>query len=121
MLGGWADTTWDVGRAFGTIGGRRDDLTVEVTTYRADAYDPESRKPVVAFGDNLEDDLFIGCQRDDFCAEPLDDHIARLCRELGMPEETALNWRDLPEPHQPEDHDPPDEAATAAPALADTS
>ena len=39
VLGGWADTTWDVGRAFGTIGARRGDVTVEVTTYRADAYD----------------------------------------------------------------------------------
>ena len=31
--------------------------TVEVTSYRADAYDGQTRKPVVAFGDNLEDDL----------------------------------------------------------------
>nr|NLI48854.1 CCA tRNA nucleotidyltransferase [Propionibacterium sp.] len=55
-------TTWDVGRAFGTIGGRVDEedgrtWVVEITTYRADAYDPDSRKPVVAFGDALEDDL----------------------------------------------------------------
>ena len=57
VLAGWADTTWDVGRAFGTIGARRGDHQLEFTTYRADAYDPESRKPVVAFGDNLEDDL----------------------------------------------------------------
>jgi len=66
--------------------------------------------------DNLEDDLFIGCQRDDFCAEPLDDHIARLCRELGLSEDAALNWRDLPEPPQPDvtegdDEHPPDGAA----------
>lgn len=55
-------TTWDVGRAFGTIGGRVTeddgrDWVVEITTFRADAYDPESRKPVVAFGDALTDDL----------------------------------------------------------------
>ncbi|RIK10124.1 MAG: CCA tRNA nucleotidyltransferase [Acidobacteria bacterium] len=56
-LAGWADTTWDVGRAFGTIGARRGDATLEVTTYRADAYDEDSRKPVVAFGDTLEGDL----------------------------------------------------------------
>jgi len=48
--------------------------------------------------DDLEDDLFGGCQRDDFCAEPLDDHIARLCVEMGLSEDAALNWRDLPEP-----------------------
>ncbi len=57
VLAGWADTHWDVGRDFGTIGARRGDATLEVTTYRADAYDGETRKPVVAFGDDLEDDL----------------------------------------------------------------
>nr|WP_281497341.1 CCA tRNA nucleotidyltransferase [Ornithinimicrobium sp. F0845] len=57
VLAGWAEQTWDIGRAFGTIGARREGHTVEITTYRADAYDPDSRKPVVAFGDNLEDDL----------------------------------------------------------------
>ena len=54
--------TWDIGKAFGTIGGkvREDDgreWIVEITTYRADAYDPDSRKPVVAFGDSLVDAL----------------------------------------------------------------
>ncbi|SEB71307.1 poly(A) polymerase [Paramicrobacterium humi] len=56
---------WDIGREFGTIGarvvaGEGEDAvadTVEITTYRADAYDGVTRKPVVAFGDNLEDDL----------------------------------------------------------------
>jgi poly(A) polymerase len=46
-----------MGREFGTIGARRGDTIVEVTTYRADAYDGVTRKPVVAFGDSLEDDL----------------------------------------------------------------
>ena len=57
VLAGWADTTWDMGRAFGTIGCRRGRDVLEITTYRADAYDEDSRKPVVAFGDNLHDDL----------------------------------------------------------------
>jgi len=57
ILAGWADANWDVGRAFGTIGARKGDHLIEVTTYRADAYDHVSRKPVVAFGDNLLDDL----------------------------------------------------------------
>ncbi|MFT4307369.1 MAG: CCA tRNA nucleotidyltransferase [Microbacterium sp.] len=48
---------WDIGRAFGTIGARVRGETVEITTYRADSYDGESRKPVVAFGDTLEEDL----------------------------------------------------------------
>lgn len=57
VLAGWADATWDMGRAFGTIGGRRGAHTVEITTYRADVYDRTSRKPEVMFGDRLEDDL----------------------------------------------------------------
>lgn len=57
ILRPWADHVWDVGRAFGTIGGRRGDQVVEITTFRADAYDEESRKPIVAFGSSLTDDL----------------------------------------------------------------
>ncbi|WP_439565001.1 CCA tRNA nucleotidyltransferase [Microcella sp.] len=52
-----ADAHWDIGRAFGTIGARLGEHTVEITTYRADAYSPDSRKPEVAFGDTLEGDL----------------------------------------------------------------
>ena len=57
ILARWANTHWDVGRAFGTIGARKGNHVIEVTTYRADAYDRITRKPVVAFGDNLTDDL----------------------------------------------------------------
>ena len=49
---------WDIGRAFGTIGARFGNDTVEITTYRADTYDADSRKPEVAFGNDLNDDLF---------------------------------------------------------------
>ncbi len=52
-----SDVQWDVGRDFGTIAARINGLTVEITTYRADAYDGETRKPIVQFGDTLEDDL----------------------------------------------------------------
>ena len=51
-----------MGRKFGTLGAmrRRPDGTevkVEVTTYRSDTYDPDSRKPEVNYGDTLEGDL----------------------------------------------------------------
>ncbi len=46
----WADNYWEIGRAFGTIGMRKAGFQIEITTYRAEAYDPDSRKPVVAFG-----------------------------------------------------------------------
>ncbi len=57
LLKGWADATWDIGRAFGTIGCRRGDWQVEITTYRSEAYDPGSRKPDVEYGDSLVGDL----------------------------------------------------------------
>lgn len=52
-----ATATWDIGREFGTIAAQIDGEQVEITSYRADSYDKESRKPTVEFGDNLEDDL----------------------------------------------------------------
>ena len=52
-----ADTHWDIGRDFGTIGAVVSGETVEITTYRADSYDGETRKPTVEFGDSLEGDL----------------------------------------------------------------
>ncbi len=53
---------WDVGREFGTIAARirEDDGTewvVEITTFRADSYADDSRKPEVVFGDHLGGDL----------------------------------------------------------------
>ena len=52
-----ADKIWDQGERFGTIGCRIGSRIFEITTHRADAYEPESRKPVVAFGDAIEPDL----------------------------------------------------------------
>jgi poly(A) polymerase len=58
VLKGHVDAQWDIGRDFGTIGARIGDTTVEITTYRADQYDADSRKPQVVFGKDLTDDLF---------------------------------------------------------------
>ena len=52
-----ATATWDIGRDFGTIGAMIEGERIEVTTYRADEYDRESRKPTVAFGTRIDDDL----------------------------------------------------------------
>lgn len=57
LLEGWAEAVWDVGIRFGTVGARIDGREVEITTYRSESYDAESRKPGVAFGNNLADDL----------------------------------------------------------------
>ena len=52
-----SETQWDIGREFGTIGALVLGEPVEITTYRADAYDGETRKPLVEFGDTIEGDL----------------------------------------------------------------
>jgi poly(A) polymerase len=56
-LQSWADNVWETGIAFGTVAGKRGDTTVEVTTYRTEQYDPESRKPEVEYGDSIHGDL----------------------------------------------------------------
>jgi poly(A) polymerase len=53
----WADSTWDVGARFGTIGINKAGYKIEITTYRSELYDENSRKPEVNFGDNLAGDL----------------------------------------------------------------
>jgi len=57
ILKRWGDATWDMGRDYGTIGCRKGQWQVEVTTYRSEVYDPDSRKPEVDFGDTLAGDL----------------------------------------------------------------
>jgi len=61
LLRTFTPAVWDIGKSFGTIGASKiiGDATykVEITTFRADAYETNSRKPIVAFGDNIEDDL----------------------------------------------------------------
>jgi len=96
----WADAIWDVGREFGTIGLRKGDHQLEITTYRTDAYDAGSRKPDVQFGDSLDGDL----SRRDFAVNAmairlpsrefvdlfggLDDIDARLLRTPVTPEQS---------------------------------
>lgn len=69
-----AQAHWDIGREFGTIGARIDGEQVEITTYRSDEYDGQSRKPVVAFGDSIEGDL----HRRDFTVNALALSLPRL-------------------------------------------
>nr|WP_174876208.1 CCA tRNA nucleotidyltransferase [Acrocarpospora corrugata] len=53
----WADAFWTIGIEFGTVGARKGDWQLEITTYRSEAYDPKSRKPEVRYGDTLDADL----------------------------------------------------------------
>ncbi len=62
LLKTWGDAVWTTGADFGTIGAAKAGVRVEVTTFRAEAYDRVSRNPIVRYGTNLIDDL----QRRDF-------------------------------------------------------
>jgi poly(A) polymerase len=57
LLAGWADAVWTQGERFGTIGAKKDGREFEITTHRAEAYAPDSRKPEVVFADAIEADL----------------------------------------------------------------
>jgi poly(A) polymerase len=57
IVRGWADSVWLQGKRFGTVGASKDGKRFEITTHRAEAYNPDSRKPEVTFGDSIEVDL----------------------------------------------------------------
>ena len=57
ILKSWSERLWEVGRDFGTIAAEKNGITVEITTYRREKYDPTSRKPIVEFGSEIEIDL----------------------------------------------------------------
>ncbi len=57
IVDGWAEAIWDMGIAFGTVGVGRRGATLEITTFRADAYDGDSRNPTVSYSDTVEEDL----------------------------------------------------------------
>ena len=52
-----ASAVWTQGERFGTIGATIDGRSFEITTHRAEVYRPDSRKPHVAFSDDIVADL----------------------------------------------------------------
>ncbi|WP_428962821.1 CCA tRNA nucleotidyltransferase [Micromonospora fluostatini] len=100
IIRGWAESVWETGREFGTIGCQRDGLRLEITTFRAEAYDQVSRNPVVRYGSSLVEDL----KRRDFTVNAmavslpehrftdpyggLDDLAAKIIRTPGTPAES---------------------------------
>jgi poly(A) polymerase len=57
IVQGWADAIWETGREFGTIGLQKNGLRLEITTFRAEAYDGVTRNPTVSYGNSLLEDL----------------------------------------------------------------
>ncbi|MEU7046428.1 CCA tRNA nucleotidyltransferase [Streptomyces varsoviensis] len=102
----WADSVWEVGIAFGTVGcnkrGGSDNqvFQIEITTYRSEAYDRTSRKPEVSYGDSIDEDLVrrdftvnamaVALPQKEFI-DPhngLEDLAARVLRTPGTPQES---------------------------------
>jgi poly(A) polymerase len=53
----WSDGVWLQGVRYGTVGVRKDDFRLEITTFRSDMYREDSRKPEVTFGRTIDEDL----------------------------------------------------------------
>jgi poly(A) polymerase len=104
LVDDWADATWDVGIAFGTVGAMKQGQRLEITTYRSESYDRTSRKPDVVYGDSLEEDLVrrdfamnaMALQLPDWTAPDafvdlfggMDDLAAGVIRTPGRPEDS---------------------------------
>jgi poly(A) polymerase len=80
ILKSWTDATWDTGISYGTVAGKKGDVTAEITTFRKDSYSEKSRKPEVEYGDSLEGDL----RRRDFT-------VNAMALEIGEKENTFVD------------------------------
>ncbi len=106
----WADAVWLQGQRFGTVGCEKDGDRFEITTFRADVYRPESRKPEVTFSDDITTDL----SRRDFTVnamamtlddpdgagpelvDPYDGRIDLVARRLRTPLAPEISFEDDP-------------------------
>jgi len=91
ILRPWADAVWLQGKRFGTIGAKRDGRTYEITTHRAEAYAPDSRKPDVQFSQSIEADL----SRRDFTVNAMALRLTPASGAGGLGDEL-----ELVDPHQ---------------------
>jgi poly(A) polymerase len=57
ILKSFADDVWELGIRFGTVAAAKDGINIEVTTYRSEKYQIDSRNPTVEYGNSLEVDL----------------------------------------------------------------
>ena len=84
LLRKFTPAVWDIGRDFGTIGANKriggEEFKIEVTTFRADTYRSDSRKPEVAYGDSIEGDLL----RRDFTVNAMAIDVARPAGEVPV-------------------------------------
>ena len=85
IVADWADDLYLAGKTFGTVGAIRGGHLHEITTFRAEVYRDDSRKPHVTFSDDIEEDL----GRRDFTVNamaikiPVDDEEPRMVDPHG--------------------------------------
>lgn len=100
-----SDALWTQGKRFGTIGFKHKGRRFEITTHRAEAYVPDSRKPDVRFGSDIETDL----SRRDFTVnamalslpelllvDPFDGIADLAARQLRTPLDPEVSFSDDP-------------------------
>lgn len=83
----WADSVWAQGEKFGTIGAQKNGRVLEITTHRAEAYSPDSRKPDVHFSD----DIVIDLSRRDFTINAMAIELTTSHPELVDPYNGAVD------------------------------
>ena len=57
LLQGWADSRKLVGVRYGTVGARKGNTVLEITTFREEVYPEDTRKPAVTFARDIRTDL----------------------------------------------------------------
>ncbi|AWB82873.1 CCA tRNA nucleotidyltransferase [Corynebacterium yudongzhengii] len=111
IMDGYAEVVWETGIEFGTVSGQAQGQQIEITTFRSDLYDGDSRNPEVTFGDTLEGDLVRrdftvnamairltraqGSLEVEFC-DPVDGLKALAAEVLDTPNTPEQSFRDDP-------------------------
>ncbi|QPK80444.1 CCA tRNA nucleotidyltransferase [Corynebacterium lizhenjunii] len=108
ILEDWAETVWDTGIDYGTVSAAYHGQQVEITTFRSDVYDGDSRNPEVTYGDSLEGDLV----RRDFRVNAMAIELApdgqhRFHDPLGGLQDLAAGVLDTPAAPELSFHDDP--------------
>ncbi len=107
ILEDWAETVWDTGIDYGTVSAAYHGQQIEITTFRSDSYDGDSRNPEVVYGDTLEGDLVRRDFKINAMAVELRKDGNRFHDPLGGLEDLAAGIIDTPAAPEQSFHDDP--------------
>ena len=96
--GRWADAVWEQGVRFGTVGVLSGGVHLEITTYRADDYQPDSRKPEVQFGERSSATCAGGTSRSTpwRCGSAVPAHVAPAPPAAASSSTRSAGWPTSP-------------------------